>query len=121
MGNVLETAAAIGLIGVAMSALTKWVALPMVRLSRKAADFFSDWNGEPARPGHEARRGVMERLAATEYSASRAEWHLGNGTPEPIRALVVDTQAKVSDIEKRLGPLESTVTREHGPFSDREN
>lgn len=36
-------------------------------LFAKLSDFFDDWNGRPARPGHAAEPGVMERLATVEY------------------------------------------------------
>lgn len=38
----------------------------LVRLLRKTSDFLDDWQGEPARPGVAARRGVVERISDLE-------------------------------------------------------
>lgn len=116
---MLTIAATIGVLGVALGALAKWVFVPLFRLSQKALDFFSDWNGEPARPGHDAEMGVMERLKSTEYKAGRAEWHAGNGSLIPLRALVEDLVTDVatltanqSALQERYDEHERTATEE---------
>lgn len=38
----------------------------LVRLLKKTSDFLDDWQGEPARPGYPARRGVVERISDLE-------------------------------------------------------
>lgn len=42
---------------------------------RRWSNFFEDWNGEPARPGHLQRPGVMERLANTDAKVDHLDAH----------------------------------------------
>lgn len=42
------------------------IAKPLRRITRQNDEFRMDWYGMPARPGHAAQPGVMERLATIE-------------------------------------------------------
>lgn len=55
-------------IGAVLTALTIiGVAARVIgRMARRVGDIHDDWRGEPARPGVEARPGVMERLKTIE-------------------------------------------------------
>jgi hypothetical protein len=41
--------------------------------SHRWGNFLEDWQGEPARPGHERRPGVLERLLLIEKRVGRIE------------------------------------------------
>lgn len=61
----LGAAGVITAIAAAISALAKggkW----MINTWRKIGHFLDDWQGEPARPGHPHRPGILERLEALE-------------------------------------------------------
>lgn len=88
-------------LGAALAVLAKWVFLPMYRAARRITLFLEDWLGEPARPGFEGRKGVMERLATVEHQTARAEFHLGNGNPTPLRLIVESTKKDVETLKRR--------------------
>lgn len=49
----------------AVAAAAVLAGVPLIwRIGRRTKQMYGDWQGEPARPGIEARPGVMERLAA---------------------------------------------------------
>lgn len=58
------TAAGLGIIGL-VTALWK-LGVVVWRFLRRIVNFLNDWGGEPARPGHEAKPGAMERLTSVE-------------------------------------------------------
>lgn len=95
----LQVLAYIAAVGAALAALTKWVILPIATFVRRIVQFLEDWFGEPARPGFEERPGVMQRLANVEHSSQRAEFHLGNGNPQPMRQIVEGTATRLEDLE----------------------
>lgn len=86
--TVLAVAASIVILGSAVAALAKWVIVPAASAVRRWARFMSDWEGEEDRPGVPGRSGVMARLESIEHKTERAEFHLGNGNPVPMRNLV---------------------------------
>lgn len=49
----------------------------VLRTWKRLTDFLDDWNGEPARPGVEARPGFPERIARLEKLVTRIEEGLG--------------------------------------------
>lgn len=63
------------------------------KLGRPVRDFLADWRGQPARPGVSERPGVMRRL-------EHIERHIGNGTDQPLRELVVTTERRVAALEQ---------------------
>jgi hypothetical protein len=50
----------------AVAGLVYWLMRTVWHLFQRLDEFFEDWKGRPATPGHPARPGVMERLAALE-------------------------------------------------------
>ena len=84
---------------------------------KRATLFFEDWFGEAPRPGVPGHKGVMARLASTEYKAGRAEWHAGNGSEVPMRSVIEDINKRSIETEKRLEIVEHIVKREHGPLT----
>ena len=89
----------------------------LARGLKRLSLFFEDWFGEAPRPGVPGHKGVMARLADTEYKAGRAEWHAGNGSEVPMRSVIDATSERLIEMEDRLGLVEGTVTREHGPLT----
>lgn len=68
----------VGWLGITVSALIIAgylikVVRAMVRVTRRANEYFDAWNGEPARPGFPARPGIPERLAHVEDQSNRIE------------------------------------------------
>lgn len=63
------TGAGLGIIGIA-TALWR-LARTMWRFLRRIIDFLDGWNGRPARPGHAAEPGALERLANVETAVQR--------------------------------------------------
>lgn len=53
----------------------------VVRLLKKTADFLDDWQGEVARPGYQARPGVLERISRLETAQLdlNAQMHTNGG------------------------------------------
>ncbi len=53
----------------------------LVRVTRRAGEFFDDWNGELARPGFDARPGIPERIARLEAASilTQAQLHTNGG------------------------------------------
>lgn len=106
IADPVQVAGIIVVFGGASAALYQGVIRPFARVARQAAMFFSDWFGEPEREGVPARHGVMERLASIEHKTERAEFHLGNGNPTPLREIVEDSVDRLDRIE---GNQESTT------------
>jgi hypothetical protein len=52
----------------AVVGLVYWLMRTIWHLFQQLDEFFEDWKGRAATPGHPARPGVMERLAALEDS-----------------------------------------------------
>jgi hypothetical protein len=85
-----------------LAGLLTWVGRTTWRVFRKTDQFLEDWNGIPADRGHEARAGVMERLARLEHQVNdvQAQVHLNSG--HSLRDVVTRT-------EEAVGRLESSV------------
>lgn len=60
-------ASALGVAGIIIGALVRFVFRPLWRLTVKTGHFLDSWNGEPARDGLPARPGVVDRIVAIEY------------------------------------------------------
>lgn len=86
-------AGGLGLVGV-IGRAGKW----MLRTIRRVQNFLDDWNGEPARPGVEARPGFPDRLAALEVEVAAVRKLVSNG----LSSNVADIQARVTRVEERL-------------------
>lgn len=69
---LLGAAGAITVLAAAAGAIAKG-ARWMFRTVRRMSDFLDDWNGEPARSGHDRVPGVMERLEKIEKRLSTVE------------------------------------------------
>ncbi len=106
IADPVQVAGIIVVFGGASAALYRGVIRPFARVARQAAMFFSDWFGEPPRDGVPAREGVMKRLDSIEHKAERAEFHLGNGNPKPLREIVEENVERLDRIE---GNQESTT------------
>jgi len=87
----LDVFVAAGIIatGLGLLALIGKVVRWMLRTWKRITDFLDDWNGEPARPGVEARPGFPERIARLERTVSNGLSHN-----------VADIKARVERIEK---------------------
>jgi hypothetical protein len=88
---------------------------PMMRSIR---NFLSGWEGEPARPGVEARPGVMERLQVIEFDvkAIKHEVHLNSG--QSIKDTVVRTEGKIDDLHRRVDAIDSQRETERAGRDD---
>lgn len=99
-------------IGAVAGAFRYWV-LPFLR---RIGDFLDDWNGEPERPGHDARPGVPARLAAIEVEQKRVrrevEHNGGGSLKDAVKRL---EEARGLDREAL-----DTLTRLVGAFIGRE-
>ncbi len=92
-------------------------------------DFLDDWRGKPARPGHDAESGVMERLdmydqriegltsALGEHEAAIAEvrHHVqpnhGTSAHDRLMAAIGDLRELVADTMAEVGELRRDYTR----------
>lgn len=119
MEQLIVIAAGIGVVGTALGALSKWVIVPIVKFGRAAMQFFEDFNGEPARPGVEARPGVLERLKVIEHTTGRAEFHLGNGNPVPMRKIVEQHTESIAKIQTQINSLTPAPRRTRAKTSDK--
>lgn len=86
-------AGGLGLLGIVRRAV-RW----MLRTIKRVQNFLDDWNGEPARPGVEARPGFPDRLAALEVEVAAVKRIVSNG----LSGNIADIQARVSRLEERL-------------------
>lgn len=86
-------AGGLGLLGVIGKAI-RW----MLKTIKRVQNFLDDWNGEPARPGVEARPGFPDRLAALEVEVATIRRIVSNG----LSSNVADIQARVTRVEERL-------------------
>lgn len=75
--------------GLGLLALIGKVVRWMLRTWKRITDFLDDWNGEPPRPGVDARPGFPDRIASLEHTVS-------NG----LSANVKDIQQRVIRLEK---------------------
>lgn len=83
-------ATGLGLLTV-MGKVVRWMFRTLKRIQR----FLDDWQGEPARPGVEARPGFPKRIATLE------------GEVAGVRAIVSNgLSSTVDDIQRRLGRVE---------------
>lgn len=91
------------------------------------ADFLDDVKGEPARPGVQARPGLMERVSGIEKSLSEVRHEVmpntgtslrdvGDRTEKKVDALTADmvsVHEKLDTDNRRLNSLTEVVTRNH--------
>ena len=119
MERIIVIAAGIGVVGTAVGALSKWVIVPIVKFGRTAMQFFEDFYGSPARPGVEARPGVLDRLKVIEHKTDRAEFHLGNGNPVPLRSVVEQHTESIAKIQTQINSLTPTPRRTRAKTSDK--
>jgi len=88
--DILLAAAVVVALGALVGAIVKvW------RFLTKAGDFFSDWNGEPDRPGVPGHAGVMARMQRME-----AEQHTNGGTS--LRDAIDRVDSRTAIIESLL-------------------
>jgi hypothetical protein len=96
-----------------LTALGKWVVLPLWRLTVKTGHFLDSWNGEPARDGLPGRPGVVERITSIEY-----QLHPNNGgsMKDAVNRIEskVDEQATAAAevkraLEERQGAIENEL------------
>lgn len=110
-----QAAGAVVLFTGALAALYRYALRPLAIGIRRITLFLADWFGEDARDGVKARPSVMHRLEDLDYKAGRAEFHLGNGNPVPMRTIVEehsdtlkehgDTMAALTDLPVQLEQL----------------
>jgi hypothetical protein len=77
------------------AALVAWVGRPLRRLAKQNDEFREDWYGRPARPGHDAQPGVMERLSGIERE-------LRPGGDGAIPAAIVRLDARLARLEEHI-------------------
>jgi hypothetical protein len=109
--------AAVALTGAIIGCIA-WAARWLWRILRRAAHFFDDYFGEPARDGVDAKPGVMSRLASVETLIAQvhAETRPNHGTS--LRDVVAATAADVADIKREQAvvraDLETVKAQRHG-------
>ena len=86
----------------AAAALLVWVALKVWPFLRKITHFIDDVAGEPARPGFEARPGLMERLSVVEEKQDEQSVSLAQQSAEMANQSVA------------LSVVQHEVTTNHG-------
>ncbi|WP_341945641.1 hypothetical protein [Microbacterium sp. LWH11-1.2] len=86
----------------AAAALLVWVALKVWPFLRKITHFIDDVAGEPARPGFEARPGLMERLSVVEEKQDEQSVSLAQQSAEMANQSIA------------LGVVQHEVTTNHG-------
>ena len=98
---------------VAMMAVKLWP------LFRKLGHFLDDVAGEPARPGVEARPGLMERLARIEHevfqnSGSSLRDRVDQTAQQvtEVSAAVQTVSYQLEEVAKRLDDVEDTIPEE---------
>lgn len=65
------------------------------RFARKMDQFFSDWNGEPARPGVPEKRGVMVRLDVIE---SEISYNHGSSIKDAVHRIDANVNTLMSNV-----------------------
>jgi hypothetical protein len=77
-----------------------WLAVKIYhKLFRRVGQFLDDWNGEVARPGVEARPGVMARLSAIEYEVN---YDHGGSMKDQVRTLGVEVTSLHDKLDKHI-------------------
>lgn len=79
-----------------------WVAVKVFPFLRKINHFVDDVAGEPARPGFEARPGLMERLSVVEEKQDEQSVSLAQQS------------AEMASQSRALGVVQHEVTTNHG-------
>lgn len=79
-----------------------WLAWKVWPVARKISHFIDDVAGEPARPGFDARPGLMERLATVE------------GKQDDQTARLQSVEQKQDDLNGRVAVVQHEVTTNHG-------
>lgn len=100
MAEALYAAGGAATAVLALLALAGWF---WRRLGRPLAAFLRDWFGEPPRPGlPQGRPGMPERVA-------QIEWHVGNGSPVPLRQEVRSLGAGMRRLEHEVRDYHQAV------------
>ena len=95
-----------------------WALLrPLKRQADRIEMFWEDWNGTPARPGHSAVPGVMDRLASIDGELQR---NGGNslkdqviGNSRKIDHLAQQNAAEHVDLGRQIKSVKDDATRWH--------
>ena len=95
-----------------------WALLrPLKRQADRIEMFWEDWNGTPARPGHSAVPGVMDRLASIDGELQR---NGGNslkdqviGNSRKIDVLSAQNAAEHVDLGRQIKSVKDDATRWH--------
>lgn len=92
-----------------MSGILIWAGRIVWRIFRRGDQFFEDWNGTVATPGHEARPGVLERMVSLEHQMRDVQYqvHLNGG--RSMRDAVTRTEASVGDLHDKVEQLTTSV------------
>lgn len=93
--DVLWIVGAITAVLLMFEALRRTVVSPLIKWIRVMVDFLMDWNGHPAREGHDAVPGVMATLKDMSDKMQRVEYHTGNGDEPALRQIVKDNARRL--------------------------
>lgn len=106
--NPAWVAALAALAGVLLGVLTWWARV-LWHGFRRADQFLEDWNGVSADKGHQARPGVMERLARLENRVNdvQSQVHLNSG--HSLRDVVTRTEDAVGQLQGQVRELKEAV------------
>jgi len=90
---------------------------PLKRQADRIEMFWEDWNGTPARPGHSAVPGVMDRLASID---GELQHNGGNslkdqviGNSRKIDVLSAQNAAEHVDLGRQIKSVKDDATRWH--------
>lgn len=92
-----------------LGVLARWV----VPFLRRVGHLVDDLTGEPARPGHAARPGVMERLATMEDRTEELVRNSGSSIKDVVHRLdrrTADLSVKAEVLDERVAEVERHVT-----------
>jgi len=95
-----------------------WALLrPLKQQADRIEMFWEDWNGTPARPGHSAVPGVMDRLASIDGELQR---NGGNSLKDQVAAtvhkvdqLAAQNAAEHVDLGRQIKSVKDDATRWH--------
>lgn len=87
-----------GAVLAALGVIYKTLLAPALRFTRKAQDFFDDWNGRPARAGAAAVPGVMERIGNIEHEVKNND---GSSLKDSAHRIEQALSDHLADSEKK--------------------
>jgi hypothetical protein len=102
-------ASALGVVGVVLGALVRFVIQPLWRLTIKTGHFLDSWNGEPARDGLPARPGVVDRIVAIEYQLHPNGGGSMKDAVDRIEAKVDEQAATAAEVKTALEAEQASV------------